>query len=388
MPNADTNKLLTNSILLISYYAPSRGHAGSLRLLDLYRELRRLKPSLHISLIAIRRDELNSEMRELREIFDEIHLIPKKQFYKGHFQTLNLDCSTFDLIDLQFHQAGKLIKHCRRLWPKAVVTFSPMESKVRAASILSVHIEPHLIKRIKQKLMRLQLAFNEIRYIRMADRVTTVSEPDRMALLKYKTNNSIFCVPTRLSQLDYPQTASEIVHSDQQSIVFFAFFGSKTNREALSWYCHQVHPLIRKQHPSYVFRVIGRGLDTMLINSCTLPGIEFIGEVKSTEDGIAGATVAIAPALDGAGVRGKIHQYAMLSIPCVATSLACEGLDYKDGESIVVADSPQAFADACTNLLLNSGLRASIAENSKALCLRKYTWSSLTSKNLMAYNKG
>ena len=387
MIDLNTNKLMPNSILLLSYYLPSKNHGGGLRSLDLYRELRSLKPNLYLVLIAIFRNESASEIQELKQIFDEIHLIQKNQFYKGYFQSLSSNYPSFDLIDLHFHQSGRLIKYCRNLWPKAIVTFSPMESKVRATSISSINPTPSLINRIKQTAAATWSAFNEIRYIRMADRTITVSEPDRMALLKYKNHDLIFCVPTGLSELDYSQTVSKTVHSNQQSIVFFAFFGSQTNRDALGWYCNQVHPLIRKQHPSYVFKVVGRGLDRTLIDSCAHPGVEFIGEVESIEDGIIGAAVAIAPALTGAGVRGKIHQYAMLKVPCVATSLACKGLDYQDGESIMLADSPKAFAEACSNLLLNPRLRASIAENSRALCLRRYTWSALSERILSAYKK-
>jgi hypothetical protein len=39
-------------ILLVSYYPPTRSHAGGLRLLDLYSLIRKLEPSLRVDLVT------------------------------------------------------------------------------------------------------------------------------------------------------------------------------------------------------------------------------------------------------------------------------------------------------------------------------------------------
>ena len=54
----------------------------------------------------------------------------------------------------------------------------------------------------------------------------------------------------------------------------------------------------------------------------------------------------MAPLRYGSGVKGKLNQSMSHGVPCVATSIAGEGMGARDGSEIVIADSADAFADA------------------------------------------
>jgi len=77
-------------------------------------------------------------------------------------------------------------------------------------------------------------------------------------------------------------------------------------------------------------------------------------------------------------VRGKIHQYAAVGLPCVASSLAAVGLKYKSGDSILIADNPHDFAKYCISLLNDKDLRTKIGQAAKRICFENYTWHSMT----------
>lgn len=376
---------MTLRILLISFYAPCRGHAGGLRLLDLYSELRKLQPNLHLVLLTFEHQIEDWGDERVGNIFNEVYRIPLDRFGSDLMSDIVFASSEFDFVDLQYLQSGALIDVCRRRWPKATIAFSPMESMVRACKpLLKTRIGSR--DRLKGMAVRLWLAVQEIGYARAADRVITVSAPDRDVLAWFKPEGQVFCVPTGLSAIEFPLGDFKKPLNRGAVVVFFAFFGSKTNREALLWYCQEVHTRLRKQVAGYSLRVVGRGLNQELMEMCSCDGVEFVGPVDFIQDGLIGAAVGIAPALGGAGMRGKIHQYSAMGIPCVASPLACEGLDYRDGESILVAGNAAAFAAACEKLLKSDTLRDQIGSRSRQVCLDQYTWASMEKQIVSAYN--
>ena len=58
----------------------------------------------------------------------------------------------------------------------------------------------------------------------------------------------------------------------------------------------------------------------------------------------------------------------------MSTSIGCEGIQVKDGESIRIADTPEAFADSTVELLRNSALRSRLTENGFELMKAQYEW--------------
>ncbi|MHC2147791.1 glycosyltransferase family 4 protein [Pseudomonas sp. 210_17 TE3656] len=376
---------MSKSNLLVSFYAPSRGHAGGLRLLDLYRELRVLSPQRKFVLVTVDRGVDDWGVEASAEIFDEIHRIPPEKFNADYILSIDFINAEFDFIDLQYHQCGVLINSFKKAWPNATVAFSPMESMLR--SFRSMLTEgPIAALQLKEMAANLWHCFQEVCYVRASHRVITVSDPDRDVITWFKPRDKVFCVPTGLSATEFPDENLAQPVGGSSTVVFFAFFGSKTNREGLIWYCQNVHPLVRIQVPGYSVRVVGRGLEPELMELCACDGVEFLGEVNSISDGLNGADVGIAPALGGAGVRGKIHQYSTIGIPCVASPLACEGLDYRHGESILVAGNASAFASACARLLKEPALRHQIGSRAREVCHEQYSWPSMRQHIASAYN--
>lgn len=372
-------------ILLVSYYAPGRGHAGGLRLLDLYSELRKLQSNLHLAMVTFHHELEDWEGQCALNIFDEVHRLPLDKFGCDFMSEIVFAHSEFDFVDLSYHQCGTLISVCRRRWPKAMVAYSPMESMVRACKpMLGTGIKS--LCRLKEVAVKLWLAVQEIGYARAADRVITVSEPDRDVLAWFKSKGAVYCVPTGLSEAEFPMVNLKGVSALGAVVVFLAYFGSKTNQESLLWYCRKVHPRLREQVEGYSLRVVGRGLNQGLMEMCACDGIEFVGQVEFIQDGLIGSAVGIAPALGGAGVRGKIHQYAAMGIPCVATPLACEGLDYRHGESILVAGNAAAFTAACAMLLKSAVLRKQIGGRARQLRLERYVWAAMGAQIVSAYD--
>ena len=102
----------------------------------------------------------------------------------------------------------------------------------------------------------------------------------------------------------------------------------------------------------------------------------FVGEVRSLKPYILEAKVAIAPALGGSGFRGKINQYSIFGVPCVASPIAANSLAYQDGHDISIADEPGLFAERCIELLKDNSLNESMGKRARETCFEEYTWES------------
>src|SRR5262249_29845959 len=75
-----------------------------------------------------------------------------------------------------------------------------------------------------------------------------------------------------------------------------------------------------------------------------------VGYVPDLTPYLEGCRVFVAPLRYGAGIKGKIGNSMGFGLPVVTTSLGAEGMNLIDGEHVLIADSPAAFARAVVRL--------------------------------------
>lgn len=364
---------LRRRILLVSYYPPTRRHAGGLRLLDLYSLIRRLEPSLQIDLVTCA-DSMTDELTEAdRAIFDRVFLLPVKRFDMRGLIDAGVLSHAYDIADFQYWQSGRLINGFRRR-QKARIIFSPMESNAKA--FLTDLRALGRASALRPLLEHAAIGMLELYYSWKSDAVQCVSRPDAETIATCLPGTRVVAVETGLSAIEFPRLArSGPVRREPgaaRELVFVAYFGSSNNVDALYWYLRNVHPALCRGVPGYRFVVVGRGSETLGLR-CE-EHLEIRGEVESIEEHLLRATVGIAPAFSGAGFRGKIVQYAAAALPCVASPLAIEGLGFVDRESVLIANDAKSFIDDCAALLTSDSFNTLIGEAAREVCMSEYLW--------------
>jgi glycosyltransferase involved in cell wall biosynthesis len=131
------------------------------------------------------------------------------------------------------------------------------------------------------------------------------------------------------------------------------------NVDAVRQLDREIIPRVLDVEPSARFRVVGRH-DDGLERAC--PNVSFAGEVERIEPELAQTDVVAVPLRFGSGTRVKILEAFAHRIPVVSTRVGADGLDVRDGEHLLLADDPDAFAAACVHLLRDVALRQRLAD--------------------------
>jgi glycosyltransferase involved in cell wall biosynthesis len=158
-------------------------------------------------------------------------------------------------------------------------------------------------------------------------------------------------------------------------LVFVGSMDWMPNIDGISWFHAEILPLLRKQHPDCSLAVAGRSptAEIQALGQAD-PRIQITGTVPEIRPWLWGAKLSIVPLRVGGGTRLKIYEAMAAGVPVVSTSIGAEGLDYTDGEDILIADTPAAFADACHRLLSDPALAAHIAANARHLVASRFSW--------------
>ena len=90
------------------------------------------------------------------------------------------------------------------------------------------------------------------------------------------------------------------------------------------------------------------------------------------------AWIFVVPLLVGGGTRLKILEAMAMEVPIVSTSIGAEGIDCVDGEHILLADSPQTFADAVVRILEDQEFGERLKQNASQWVRNRYSWKSLS----------
>jgi glycosyltransferase involved in cell wall biosynthesis len=73
----------------------------------------------------------------------------------------------------------------------------------------------------------------------------------------------------------------------------------------------------------------------------------------------------------------KILEAMALGTPVVSTFKGAEGLEVKDGQHLLLADTAETFAAQVVRLLNSAGLREDLARNGSQLAAQRYDWSQI-----------
>ena len=204
-----------------------------------------------------------------------------------------------------------------------------------------------------------QLIKNEVSLAENCDCVVTVSNREGSEFSRYGCEQ----VYTLGHAVEVAPTENDF--DKRRDILFVGAIHSVTspNADSMIWFSEVILPLVQKSLGKEI-KIIIAGLSCpefrKRINN---DSVQMLGKVDDLTSLYKRARLFIAPTRFSAGIPLKVCEAAAFGLPVVATSLTGLQLGWNNERELLLADTPQDFADACVRLYGDRSLWNHLREN-------------------------
>jgi len=208
---------------------------------------------------------------------------------------------------------------------------------------------------------------------RTFDAVLTVSEADKTALEEASGGKGNLIVAPIAVDLEAIQLIPRAPQADHILHIGTMFW--PPNVDGVLWFLREVYPIIRRARPDVQFDIVGaRPPKEITESGRSQEGVTVTGYVKEPVEYLKKTGVMVVPLLAGGGMRVKILEALAEGLPIVTTSIGCEGIAVENGRHLLVANSPQEFAQATLRLLGDRAFANTLAHNGRELIEKSYDY--------------
>ncbi|MBN2433081.1 MAG: glycosyltransferase [Acidobacteria bacterium] len=376
-------------ILFLSAYLPGRGlHGGSSRIFEL---LHYLHNRHNITLLTfLNRHDDESRVQDLKKMCQRVDIVPlpgKRPFYLFPFEPFIdyhseefsrrlekiLKKEKVDLVQYEYVQMGlfhEQIPHVPSVLTEHEINFLALQ---RQGGFIT-----RPLRRIKNYYNSLQMMKRELEILRQMDRVICMNRTEAQALTGYLEADRLTVLPHGVdTEYFAPRTD---VEEEPFTIGFFGAYHHYPNVDAVLHFVNDILPLVKERIPAAHFQVIGINPPPELETLGERPDVTVTGFVPDIRTALARCSVIAVPVRLGLGMRVKMLEAMSMGKPVVATDLACEGLDFLDGQHLIMSNKPDTFAESVCYLLQDRKCRESLGREARQLVEERYNYQSIGSQ--------
>jgi glycosyltransferase involved in cell wall biosynthesis len=190
------------------------------------------------------------------------------------------------------------------------------------------------------------------RYLcRRVDRILTLSEQDRRALLALDPGLSVGVLPFPVG---IETAGMDAVARERDHLLFVGAMNRDVNADAVIRFCREILPLVRKEVPAVRLTIAGAAPTDAVQRLAREPGVAVTGFVERLEPYYERATLLVSPLRVGGGIISKNLDAMAAGCPVVTTTIGNEGIGATAGVELLTADTPAEFAAAVLSVLRSS----------------------------------
>jgi GT2 family glycosyltransferase len=235
------------------------------------------------------------------------------------------------------------------------------------AKILYHTIDLHFLRILREAMLSndkdkkaeaLKMKMLELSFMRTSDASIVVSKSELSILGREKIRKNLHLLP-----LIKDSVVIDKKFNQRQGIVFLGGFNHPPNVDAVKFFINEIMPILTVLDKDIIFYVVGSNIPKEIFDLANTK-VKIIGFVEKLDPFLNKMRIMVAPLRFGAGVKGKILSAMSLGLPVVATPIAAEGMGLSHKKNILIAKSPDSFAEAILDLYKNNKLWNRISKNS------------------------
>ena len=212
-------------------------------------------------------------------------------------------------------------------------------------------------------------------YLHKADHVLAVSQTDSDFFASVVPTSKLTVIPTGVD-IEYFQPLEKEI---ENTLVFTGSMDWLPNEDGMVYFVQQILPNIRQQVPEVKLEIVGRRPSQRLqaLAAEHPDHVHLTGWVDDIRPYLGRSTVCLVPLRIGSGTRLKIFEAMGMAKAVVSTTIGAEGLPVRHGAELLLADSPDEFAQSVVKLLQDAAMRRRLGLAARELVETKYSWASV-----------
>ncbi len=169
---------------------------------------------------------------------------------------------------------------------------------------------------------------------------------------------------------DYPSPYA----ADGQHLVFTGAMDYWPNVDAVTWFAEEAFPILQSRFPEIQFHIVGSRPSDQVQALANRSGVEVTGSVAQIQPYIRHADVAVIPMRIARGIQNKVLEAMAMARPVVVSPMGLEGIDARDGEELLVAESADAFARQVGRVLNGEVSGDELGRAARTKVMRDFSW--------------
>jgi sugar transferase (PEP-CTERM/EpsH1 system associated) len=277
---------------------------------------------------------------------------------------------TFDVIQIESMHLIAYAQYIRQVAPRTrlILDWHNIESEILARYAEN---DSNKLRAIYARRTSVLSRGVEDQLLRLCHAHTVCSERERQVLLSRVPDARIEVVGNGVDCEFFADGAAQA--AEKRDVLYMGRMDYHANIDAALYFVKTTWPLIHARRPELRLAIVGAQPPDQ-IRALASDNVVVTGTVDDVRPYYHSALVSVVPLRVGGGTRLKVLEAMAAGTPVVSTTLGGEGLAITHGKDILIADTPEAMADAVVTMQANSPQRQELIANARRLVETRYDW--------------
>ena len=285
-----------------------------------------------------------------------------------------LENESFDIIQLEMLQMATYLDVIRK-HSKAPVVLRAHNIEHKIWQRIAENC-PNPFKRIYLNHLYKSLKRFEISILNKIDGIVAITPVDARNFDRLSHSTNIISIPFGINLNTMKENP---IQPAEPSLFHIGTMNWFPNEEGIKWLMSAVWPQVSQLLPDIELHLAGRYMPEWMLKF-SVPRVTIDGEVPDVWEYMQRFSIMVVPLFSGSGIRIKIVEAMAAGKAIITTAIGAEGINYENGQHLIIAKDARSFRDAIVKLCNNPTLCDSLGKNAQMLIAKEHDNNKLMEK--------